>query len=79
MRVMVIMKIMMRVMKMAIEILGEILASKVENIIYIVNTEWVIVQTVTSLKDIFYVSELEIGQTIPSANEIIYHQNPLET
>ena len=73
------MKIMMRVIKMAIEILGEILASKVENIIYIVNTEWVIVQTVTSLKDIFYVSELEIGQTIPSANEIIYYPNPLET
>ena len=67
-------------MKMAIEILGEILASKVENIIYIVNTEGVIVQTVTSLKDIFYVSEPElIGQTIPSANEITYLPNPLET
>ena len=64
---------------MAIEIMGEILASEVENIIYIVNTEGVIVQTVTSLKDIFYVSELEIGQTIPSANELIYYPNPIET
>lgn len=65
---------------MAIEIMGEILASEVENIIYIVNTEGVIVQTVTSLKDIFYISEPElIGQAIPSANEIIYHPNSLET
>jgi hypothetical protein len=67
-------------MKMAIEIMGEILASEVENIIYIVNTEGVIVQTVTSLQDIFYVSDPElIGQTIPSSNEIIYYPNPIET
>lgn len=65
---------------MAIEIMGEILASEVENIIYIVNTEGVIVQTVTSLKDIFYLSEPElIEQTIQSANEIIYLPNKLET
>lgn len=65
---------------MAIEIMGEILASEVENIIYIVNTEGVIVQTVTSLKDIFYLSEPElIEQTIQSANEIIYLPNQLET
>lgn len=65
---------------MAIEIMGEILASEVENIIYIVNTEGVIVQTVTSLKDIFYVSEPElIGQTIQSANELILIPNQLET
>ena len=70
----------MRVMKMAIEIMGEILASEVENIIYIVNTEGVIVQTVTSLKDIHYVLDPElIGQTVPSANEIIYFPNPIET
>ena len=67
-------------MKMAIEIMGEILASEVENIIYIVNTEGVIVQTVTSLKDIHYVLDpVLIGQTIPSANEIIYFPNPIET
>lgn len=65
---------------MAIEIMGEILASEVENIIYIVNTEGVIVQTVTSLKDILYLSDpVLIGQTIPSANEIIYYPNPIET
>lgn len=65
---------------MAIEIMGEILASEVENIIYIVNTEGVIVQTVTSLKDIVYVSDpVLIGQTIPSANEIIFYPNPIET
>lgn len=65
---------------MAIELMGEILASEVENIVYIVNTEGVIVQTVTSLKDIFYLSEPElIGQTIPSANELIYYPNQLET
>lgn len=65
---------------MAIEILGEILASEVENIIYIVNTEGVIVQTVTSLKDIVYVSDpVLIGQTVPSANEIIFYPNPIET
>lgn len=65
---------------MAIEILGEILASEVENIIYIVNTEGVIVQTVTSLRDIVYVSDpVLIGQTIPSANEIIFYPNPIET
>lgn len=65
---------------MAIEIMGEILASEVENIIYIVNTEGVIVQTVTSLKDILYLSDpLLIGQTIPSANELIYYPNPIET
>jgi hypothetical protein len=74
------MKIMMRVMRMAIEIMGEILSSEVENIIYIVNTEGVIVQTVTSLKDIFYVPDpVLIGKTIPSANEIIYYPNPIET
>ena len=65
---------------MAIEIMGEILASEVENLIYIVNTEGVIVQTVTSLKDILYLSDpLLIGQTIPSANELIYYPNQLET
>ena len=65
---------------MAIEIMGEILASEVENLIYIVNTEGVIVQTVTSLKDILYLSDpLLIGQTIPSANELIYYPNPIET
>lgn len=65
---------------MAIEIMGEILASEVENIVYIVNTEGVIVQTVTSLKDILYLSDpLLIGQTIPSANELIYYPNPIET
>ena len=37
-------------------------------------------QTVTSLKDIHYVLDpVLIGQTIPSANEIIYFPNPIET
>lgn len=62
---------------MAIEIIGEILASEVENLIYIVNTEGVIVQTVTSLRDIFYVSEPElIEKAIPNANQIIHYPNP---
>lgn len=76
--IMVVMK--MGVMKMAIEIMGEILASEVENKIYVVNTEGVIVRTITSLKDIIYVLKPRlIGQTILSANDIIYYPDPIET